>query len=346
MKEITLPLTFNALVIKRPGSPISAQKKTVTTLAADEVLIRVDYASINKMDPMLALRNSFQLPSPYVLGFDFSGEVILLGSEGGFQVGDAVFGSSITGGGYAEYAVVKKSYLWHRGEMPAAPASTYGIAYLSAYESLVLTGNLDQYTGKSIYVAGAAGGVGHFATQLSKLFGLKVFASAGKAASLELLEHLKVDHIIDYSKGNVSDQIMALTGGQGVDMVYESTYSNASYDQSAAVIATGGQYIRLGTQAHMTGFGLEDKTAAVEARGAQLLVGDLSRYRLDPAYQPQAPKLFDGLQKAVNWYNEGKLRPWITQTIAFGATALQLAFDEFVKGTINVGKVVVKVGSL
>ncbi len=45
--------------------------------------MRVDYASINKMDPMMARRNLFQLPAPYVLGFDFGGEVVEVGSEGG-----------------------------------------------------------------------------------------------------------------------------------------------------------------------------------------------------------------------------------------------------------------------
>ncbi|MGO8695678.1 MAG: alcohol dehydrogenase catalytic domain-containing protein [Rectinemataceae bacterium] len=47
------------------------------------MLMRVDYASINKMDPMMARRNLFQLPAPYVLGFDFGGEVVEVGSEGG-----------------------------------------------------------------------------------------------------------------------------------------------------------------------------------------------------------------------------------------------------------------------
>ena len=49
------------------------------SLAPDELLVRVNYASINKMDPMLAKRNLFQLPAPYVLGFDFSGVVVKTG---------------------------------------------------------------------------------------------------------------------------------------------------------------------------------------------------------------------------------------------------------------------------
>jgi len=101
-QETMLPVTFHALVVKQPGAPVSLQQKTIASQKKDEVLIRVNYASINNMDPQLARANHFHLPLPYVLGFDFSGEVVRLGG-GGFQVGDQVFGGSIAGGGFAEY---------------------------------------------------------------------------------------------------------------------------------------------------------------------------------------------------------------------------------------------------
>ena len=83
---MTFPFSFNALAIEQPGSPVSLVRKTIESLKKDELLVRVDYASINKMDPMMANVNRFQLPAPYVLGFDFSGEVIQVGSEGGLKV--------------------------------------------------------------------------------------------------------------------------------------------------------------------------------------------------------------------------------------------------------------------
>jgi len=341
-----LPLTFDTLAIEQPGAPVRLKQKAITALEPDEALVRVHFASINKMDPMLALRNVFQLPSPYVLGFDFSGEIARLGSEGGFQIGDQVFGSNLAGGGFGEYLVVKKSRLIPRGVIPSAEASTYGVAFMTAYESLVLTAPLAEHKGKTIYIAGAAGGVGHFAAQLAKMFGLKVIGSAGKAASLDLLKRLRVDHIIDYSRQEVSAEIMKLTQGKGVDLVYDSTYNDASYDESTAVIASGGLYIRLGTPEQLTAYGLADKTAAVKARGAELVIADAGRYSRDPVYQPQAPKLFEGLHQAVTWYKEGTVRPVVTQTVSFNAASLQTAFDEFVKGTNNVGKVVVQVKAL
>ncbi len=344
--RVALPLTFRALAIEKPGLPVTEITKTVSALADDEALIRVGYASINKMDPLLALRNGFQLPEPYVLGFDFSGQVVALGSPGGLELGEVVFGNTITGGGFAEYIVVKKNTVVPCGPLPAVEAAAYGIAYLTAYESMVLAGQIEQHAGKWIYIAGAAGGVGHFATQLAKLYGLKVIGTAGKAPSLALLKTLGVDHLLDYSKQNVVDEILALTQGRGVDLVYDSTYNAASYQQSAKVVASDGTYIRLGPQAHMANFGLPDLAGEVEARGAKFVVGDPGRYRTDPEFIPHADQLLRGPAQAKSWYQEKKLAPIVTHTVKFTAPALQHAFEEFRAGTINVGKVVVQVRSL
>lgn len=344
MHDINLPISFNALAIAQAGAPVSFQQKSIASLNDDEALIRVSYASINKMDPALARMNAFNLPQPYVLGFDFSGEVVKLGGEGkdALKVGHQVFGRSPAGGCFAEYVVAKRENVLLRGAVPAPEASTFGIAYLTAYESLVMTANIQRYKGKWIYVAGAAGGVGHFAAQIAKLYGLKVIGTAGKPASLNLLRQLHLDHVIDYSKQDVVQEVMSLTGGKGADLVYDSTYAQSSYTQSAAVVASGGEYIRLGTPVQLARYGAQDMRTTVEARGAKMLIADLGRYSADPQYKTQQSKLIDGLRQAVSWYEEGKLKPVITETVPFEATRLQQAFEAFLKGINNVGKVVVK----
>jgi NADPH2:quinone reductase len=226
--------------------------------------------------------------------------------------------------------------------VPAPEASTFGIAYLTAYESLVLTANIQQHSGKWIYIAGAGGGLGHFAAQIAKLYGLKVIGSAGKPASLRLLRELHVDCVINYSKQDVINAIMSLTGGKGADLVYDSTYAQSSYTQSAAVVASGGEYIRLGTDMQLKLTGAEDMRTIVEGRGAKWIIADLARYSVDPQYKAHTSKVIDGMKQAVMWYEQGKLKPIITETVPFDAAALQQAFDAFMKGTNNVGKVVVK----
>ncbi len=339
-----LPVTFDSLAIEHAGSPVSLRKKTVTALDEGEVLVRVDHASINKMDPGLAQRNLFQLPEPYVLGFDFSGEVVEVGTGAGasFAVGDQVFGGAERGGCFAEMAVVTAARIHKRGALPAAEASTYGVAFLTAYESLVIAADVRKDAGKWIYVAGAGGGVGHFAAQIARLYGLKVIASAGKADSLRLLHDLKLDAVIDYSKQDVVAEVMRLTGGKGAELVYDSTYSQSSFERSAACVAAGGEYIRLGTPLQLQRVEAGDVTAVVEARGAKMVIGDLGRYQVDPQFEARMPEVMEGLQRAIDWYEQGKLRPVITQTVPFEAAALQTAFVDFLRGTNNVGKVVVK----
>ncbi len=348
LTEVSLPLSFNALAISHVGDPVSLQQKTISSLAPDELLVRVNYTSINKMDPMLAKRNIFQLPEPYILGFDFSGVVVKRGGESpqGLQVGDPVLGGIGKGGCYAEYVVVKShpDKIVARGRVPATEASTFGIAFLTAYESVILSGDIQRHRGKWIYIAGAGGGLGHFAAQMAKIHGLKVIGSAGKPATLDLLHRLRVDHVIDYSKEVVADEIFKLTDGRGVDVVYDPTNSAASYEQSSAVIASGGEYIRLGTATQLKQFGVPDLTLVVEARGAKMVIGDLARYTTDPEFQNSQARagVIQGLEQAVRWTEEGKLKAEITKIVPFDPVALQQAFEAFSRGEINVGKVVVR----
>ena len=97
-QEVALPVSFSSLAIAQAGDPVSIQQKSTTTMHEDEVLIRVEYASINKMDPGLARVNVYNFPFPYVLGFDFSGEVAKVGAQcqEAFKVGDEVLGWSLT----------------------------------------------------------------------------------------------------------------------------------------------------------------------------------------------------------------------------------------------------------
>ncbi|HUW39811.1 MAG TPA: zinc-binding dehydrogenase [Rectinemataceae bacterium] len=63
-----------------------------------------------------------------------------------------------------------------------------------------------------------------------------------------------------------------------------------------------------------------------------------------PVYIAQRGKLLDGLKQAVKWYEEGKLKPMVTQILPFGARQLQEAFEAFLRGSNTVGKIVVQCG--
>ena len=346
---VALPLSFQALAVEDAGKPIIPITKRINQLADDEVLVRIDYASMNSMDAGLARRNIFQLPAPYVLGFDFSGEVVRVGADnpGGFRMGDQVFGGAGRGGCFGQYVVAKNrgDRIRKREVIPAREASTYGIAFQTAYESLEIATSLEPYRGKWMYIAGAGGGLGHFAAQIAQLHGLKVIGSAGKAASLDLLRRLGLDAVIDYSQQDVVQEVLRITGGKGADVVYDSTYRQASYVQSTAVVAAGGEYIRLASDFQIKQFGLEDLSAVVAERGAKMTIGDLGRYASDPVFMARWPLVAQGLDRAVEWYAAGTLRPIVTKIIPFDADSLNQAIADFGSGAINVGKVVVEVAA-
>ena len=346
----TLPITFRSLAIETDGGPFTLHQKTITTLQPDELLIRVAYASINAGDSKLWQHNSWHLPTPYVLGFDFSGTVVLAGAAADGEVakevvvaGSEVMGCTEAGGCFAEYVVAKKKNTVLRGGIPAADAATYGIAYGTAYESVMVADDLSHRGGQTIFIPGAAGGVSHFAVQLAKLYGLTVIGSASKPDSLALLHKLGVEHIIDYSQQDVAKEVLALTDGNGVDIAYDATCQPSSMKQSVQCVRPGGTWVKLGRR-NESGVDDSEAVAIAEQRGVKFVQGEYGRYFRDPVYVAQLPKVVDGLRRAVEWHREGKVRPCITAVVPLDAVAVQQVFEPYVKQKKSiVGKIVVKV---
>ena len=184
MASISFPLTYKALGNEDLTAPVAAVQKTIPSLAADEVLVRITHSSINYMDPLMQRRNLFQLPLPMVLGFDVSGEVVAVGSDepGEMTVGAKVMGGANKAGGYGEYLALPRKHIVLRRGVPSAEGSTYGIAFCTAYEGVEMEMKIADHKGKTILIPGAAGGCGHFAVQMAKRAGLRVIGTTSKAA--------------------------------------------------------------------------------------------------------------------------------------------------------------------
>ena len=100
MSAVTLPLTFRAVGSDVSG-PLESLHRTIAAVQADEVLVRVSFASLNAMDAKVYRTNMPKLPLPMVLGYDLSGVVVALGSSAPYPgekeplaVGSAVLGST------------------------------------------------------------------------------------------------------------------------------------------------------------------------------------------------------------------------------------------------------------
>ena len=214
----------------------------VDALAAHDVVIAVRCAGLSWVD-LLMLSGQYQhMPNlPYTPGLEYSGTIAWAGPDVDrkmFDVGQSVFvdcfsvGPRTSGpyqayGGMASYAVAPASAV---RAMPSQftfeQACNYAGNYETAYHCLVACGQLR--AGETVLVHGASGATGVAAVQIAKHLGAKVIATGRSLHKLEVIKSLGADHIvpIGHEDGRPGvrrfrDDIEALTGGVGVDVVYD-----------------------------------------------------------------------------------------------------------------------------
>ena len=188
---------------------------------AGEVLIKVAAAGVNRPD--VIQRQGMYPPPPGasdIPGLEVAGTIVALGSGvSDLAVGDAVC-ALLTGGGYAEYATapavlclpIPKDY-------DMVKAAALPETFFTVWHNVFQRGQLK--AGESFLVHGGAGGIGTTAIQLAKIFGAKVFATAGNAAKCAACVGLGADRSIDYGQEDFVEVIAAETGKKGVDVILD-----------------------------------------------------------------------------------------------------------------------------
>src|SRR5690606_23739871 len=211
---------MKAVVMTTAGGPevLQVQERDIPTISADEVLIRVHAAGVNRPD---VLQRLGKYPAPQgvvqdVLGLEVAGTIAAIGeNEKELNLGDRVM-ALVAGGGYAEFVAA------HSGvciplpesltfeEAAAMPETIYTV-----WHNVFQRANLTK--GERILIHGGAGGIGSTAILLSKLWGAEVATTVRGAAKKEFVKQLGADIIIDYS---TSDFEMGLKD-KGVDVVLD-----------------------------------------------------------------------------------------------------------------------------
>ncbi|KIY73037.1 alcohol dehydrogenase [Cylindrobasidium torrendii FP15055 ss-10] len=189
----------------------------------DEILVDVYSAGLNFFD-ILQTQGKYQIkPSlPFILGTEFAGRVskgqkIPAGCP--FKAGDRVFGA--TQGAFAEQTVARISQL-----MPLPDNVSYNegaglyITWPTSYEALV--GRAQLKAGEWVLVTAAAGGVGIAAIQFAKALGARVIAAAGSDEKLQIAkDRAGADYTVNYSSPSWTKDVLKITGGKGVDVIYD-----------------------------------------------------------------------------------------------------------------------------
>lgn len=199
--------TMRAIVQHRYGSAETLETATIErpTIAADEVLIRVKAAGVDRGTwhlmtglPYLIRLAGFGIrrPKQPVPGLDLAGTVVEVGADvTDFAAGDEVYGIGM--GAFAEYATAKASKLAHRSEgLTPEQAATIAVSGTTATQAVLEVGAAKP--GQRVLILGASGGVGSFATQIAHAHGLHVtgVASAAKAGHVR---GLGADVVLDYA---------------------------------------------------------------------------------------------------------------------------------------------------
>jgi NADPH:quinone reductase-like Zn-dependent oxidoreductase len=198
----------------RPADVLRPQDVPDPAAAADEVLVRVEAASVNPADwhlirgiPRIArLSVGLRRPDFQIPGSDFAGIVESTGPDvTTVRAGDAVFGTTFMAGFGAfadKMAVPERLLVLRPANVSAVEAAAAPLAASTALQALRDHGHV--HAGDRVLIVGASGGVGAFAVQLAKHFGAEVTGVAS-TTNLSLTRSFGADHVLDYTAGDITE---------------------------------------------------------------------------------------------------------------------------------------------
>lgn len=297
-----------------------------------QVKIAVGAAGLNFAD-LLMIGGSYQeKPAlPFVPGLEAAGTVLACG-PGVTRVapGDRVL-ALVDHGAFAEQALAREADVHPLPPgMDEVTAAGFAIAYGTAHGALRWRADLKH--GETVLVHGAGGGVGLAAVEVAKAMGATVIATAGDAGKLAIARAHGADHLIDYRtealRGRVKEICARSNGSDGVDVVYDPVGGEV-FDQSLRCAAWSGRLVVIGFASG----------TVPQIPANYLLVKNLSVLGLYwGSYRKHRPAMLaEAFADLFSWYEAGRLRPHVSQTLDLGEAAAAL---DLLKTRRSTGKVV------
>jgi NADPH2:quinone reductase len=213
---------MKAIQIHQTGGPETLQlvELPIPEPGPGQVLIRVEAIGVNFIE-IYFRKGVYKAALPLIPGSEAAGTVEELGpGVTGFESGDAVASTSVLGS-YAEYALVPAAQLV---KVPAglsmekaAAALLQGMtAHYLAYSTFALK------PGDTALIHAGAGGVGLLLTQIAAKLGARVITTVSSPAKAELSHEAGASEVILYTEQDFETEVKRITGGKGVDVVYDS----------------------------------------------------------------------------------------------------------------------------
>ncbi len=241
--------TMKAVVLTRFGGPDAFEIQTLPVPPVDsrQVRVRVHATAINPLDYQIR-RGDYpnHVPLPAVIGHDVSGVVEAVGTDvTEFASGDEVYYTPKIFGGAGSYSEI------HVADVDLVSRKPHNLSHVEAASLPIVGGTVWEAfvsraglrVGETILIHGGAGGVGTIAIQVAKAIGARVITTA-LAGDHDFVRALGADDAVDFTSTDYVDAVGALTGGHGVDVVFD-TIGGDTLTRSPLVLAPLGRVVSL-----------------------------------------------------------------------------------------------------
>ncbi len=213
-----------------------------------QVIVKVHAAGVNPVDTYIRSGQYALKPDlPYTPGMDASGVIESIGEKvTGVTVGERVYVAGSLSGTYSEKTLCMESRV-HR--LPSNVSFTQGagvnIPYATAYYALFFRAHA--LAGETVLVHGASGAVGLAAVQLAHNAGMTVIGTSSSVQGRELAAKQGAHHVVDHKAPGHMEQVRAITGGRGVDVILEML-ADVNLAKDLGTLAFGGRVVIIGSR--------------------------------------------------------------------------------------------------
>lgn len=302
----------------------------------DEVLVRVEYAALNRAD-LMQREGDYPPPPgcPEWMGLEISGEIVEISdgaeAKSSFKIGDKVC-ALLGGGGYAEYAAVKYDMLMPVPEnCSMEEAAAIPEAFATAYLNLFWEGKIKE--GNTLLMNAGASGLASVTIPMAKAFGARVITTVLSDEIAESIKHLNADIVVNTSKADISEVLKKeLAGGKGVDVAIDCL-GGEIMGKCIHYLTHGARWIMI---AALAGQKTEIDLKNIYVRNVRIIGSTLRSRTPEVKAQILANLVKDVFPKV----SQGLIKPTIYKVLPI--TEAEEAHNILYRGE-NIGKVVLKV---
>lgn len=234
-----------------PPSVLTLVERRTPFPGEGQVLVKIHASAVNPSD-VKNVAGHFKASLPRIPGRDYAGVVV----AGDGHEGEEVWGSGpafgvARDGAHAEYILLSSAWLSRKPRaLSMTQAASIGVPFLAAWWALVVAGQLT--AGETALITGASGAVGNAATQIAHGRRARVIGADRSTANPE-----RADAVVDTLKEPLTEAVLALTGGRGVDLVLD-TVGGALFEPALKSLRPEGRQIAIASSPQTVSFNLVD----------------------------------------------------------------------------------------